>query len=598
MSASSAAVQSVAAPFPSGAARAALREAVGVWAARARREAFPLDRLWVYFACGACEARYQAIIQLPNSPWTSGDAPPLYWFAEDVEALLESALGARLDVVGEEEWARASECSCRAPKHHRQAIASALFHDVLGTGAAVVAARLGERVEWLRAPDGSAEPAPFEPASFETVFGRPLSLFDAWRELATKLPVPEGTVSGVLVEPGVLLFAAPNEPTLRAGITAKLGPTRRFSVSLDASAPESLAWPSPLRRLALHIGEGTALALVVERDAMLAQARTWARSRLDGSVLELGSDEWAYVGERGRWTLAPANIALTMARSGRTLAEGCAHAIDEAARSIEDRIATLEAMIALLPGSSFVVDGTRATAHRSDGGEGRTVELETIPVGAGSLPREALVREASYLFDVAPQWADRTRVCSCGAAASLERRLVPWPFTGDEDDRPWVLAMWGDSDRARAAEVLAICCDHHVRVPSERELRSHGVDDLRIRAASVLVSRLRVRAHVWSRGEERIVLVQGPFASGVIVSDARMRALCDALGRPVAGERARAWAIGTDVLALAQLETSDESIPPALSELGIPIHGAFWIRREIDLTVDPVGSFDVVAEGR
>lgn len=580
MNASSAAV-AIAPPVPTGAMRAALHEAVGLWSSRARTETFPRDRLWIYFTCDACRASYQCVIQVASSPWIDGDPPPLYHDAAGVDALLERALSSRPVEVDEEEWTRATTCACRAPRHHQRAIGSALLHDVLGCGAAAIASRLGSVREWLRAPDGCGAFAPFDPASFESTFGRPLSLFDSWLELAPSLPPRTGSIAGVIAEPGVILFAAPDERALDAGIAAKIGLRPRFSVRIDPSIPATAAWPSSLR----HAADDGVLALVVDRDTMLAQARAWARSRADGDVAERG-DEWTFVCGRGEWPVVPGNVALLMARAGRTLAEACAHAIDEAVRAIDDRIATLTAMTELLPGSSFVVEGTRATARRADGAEGRSLDLDAIPAGAGSLSPEALAREAAFLFDVAPPWADRSKVCACGAAACLERRLTGWPLP---DDRPWLLATWGDGAEPHAAEVIAICCDRHVRIPSERELRAIGVTDAR--AANATVSRPRVRVH--RRGD--IVFVRGPFISGIAVADARVRALHDAIGRPF-GDRAIAWALGTEVLALAAPGTRDESIPPALGEAGIAIHGAFWIRREVDLNVAPLGSFDVVSE--
>src|SRR6185503_9676739 len=102
-------------------------------------------------------------------------------------------------------------------------------------------------------------------------------------------------------------------------------------------------------------------------------------------------------------------------------------------------------MTALFSGSSFRVEGSRATAQRADGQDGRTLELAEIPAGAGDLPIEALARDAAFLFDAAPPWADRSRVCPCGAGAGFERRLVAWPWRGPAAEKPWVVSTWGDA---------------------------------------------------------------------------------------------------------------------------------------------------------
>src|SRR5690606_8700885 len=119
----------------------------------------------------------------------------------------------------------------------------------------------------------------------------------------------------------------------------------------------------------------------------------------------------------------------------------------------------------LVPGASFEVEGAKATALLADGRAVRTMELTDLPAGAGTLSADVLAREAAFLFDVAPPWADRGRVCGCGAALSVESRLVAWPWP-EPSTRPRVVRMWAEEGRRGAAEVVALCCDRHVRIPS------------------------------------------------------------------------------------------------------------------------------------
>ncbi len=588
------------------AARAALLDAATAWSAKARLEAFPRDRLWVRAGCGACGRAIDRVFCYGNSPWTGGDGGPLYRELGDLPAILDDALRGRPAHVDREQWRLALDCGCGAPAHHRRAHGAALLHAVLGSGAGLVVSNVEPEggATFLRAADGGASLVPFDgtPEGFRAAFGVPFSPLDAWEELARDLPARAGTVFGATAEPGVSWLGAVSEAELSAGIAAHLGRAPRIVVRLDPSTVDGPGWPSRLRVVARSIEEGAAVAMVVERDVLLAQARAWARARL-GADLREDAGRCVLRSERGDWPISPERVALSMVRYGRTLAEACAAELSEARDSLDDRIATLATLTELVPGSSFEVEGTSARARLADGRDGQTLELTEIPPGTGALSRDVLAREAAFFFDVAPPWADRTRVCSCGAAARLERRLVAWPWRGDDGRRPWVVGLWGDEREPRAAEVVAIVCDRHATLPAEVELRSSGLGEgelARRLDADLASSGLGVRASVWVGPEDRRVLVaRGPLAAGVMLSAGRVRALDDALGGVVGAGPALCFAVGADVLAVtAPCADADALVARALEDTGVVGPAPFWVRCELDLDVPPLGSFDVVVERR
>lgn len=576
--------------------RALLHESASWWSATAQREPLPLDRVWACFHCTSCGEIFDRTFRCPSGPWT-GEQAPLYRSPAELERVVEDTLASRCSAIAPDEWRRAAECACRAPHHHRRVAAAGLFHTMMGAGAGVLHVRVeGEAPEWLRLPEGAGAPSPAP--DLLTAFGGSLTLFDAWAELTQRLPASPGTVVGAGAGSGVLVLAASSEADLAAGIRAKLGVVRRIVVRLDASTVLGAAWPRSLDLLARTLEEGAAAAIVVEHDAMLAQARAWARSRLAADVRDDGQSAWTLTTDHGEWPLAPARIALRMAQLGRTLAEACAHELHEAMAAIDDRIATLGALTSLVPGSAFDVHGTTATARLPDGRSGRTLELTDIPANAGALPSEVIAREAAFFFDVAPPWADRTRVCACGAAMAMERRLVPWPWGGPQDEWPWVVHVWRDEAQVRAAEIVALVCGRHVRVPAESELRRAGVDErqlaARLEEAPLGVLQLDVRVR------SGVVLARGAFASSIAVSDGRARALDEALGRPIGRPSALAWAIGTDLVVLARPgdEDPDGLVRRLVAEEGLAGPVPFWIRREVALTAAPLGAFDMTVERR
>ncbi len=581
------------------AVRAALLDSISWWSAKARTEAIPSDRLWICFSCSSCGAVFDRVLRCPE---IQDDDARIYRGVGDVDRTLDDLLGARPRFVDPSEWKSASVCVCGAPHHLRTTAAAGLFHTVIGGGAGLAVARIDGMTTWLRCPDGSGALETIDPSSFREAFGRPLTLFDPWSDVILKLPLHPGTVVGTPAEPGVFLFAAADRAALDHGIRAKLGAKGRVVVDIEPTTVEGAAWPARLLLLARAIEEGARAAVVVERGAMLAQARAFARGILGGDVRSGPRDAWMLATEKGEWPVLPMRIALAMAARGHTLGEATAHELTQAAREIEDRIATLTALTAIVPGSSFDVEGSTATARVVDGRPARTIELSDIPHGANALGPEVLAREAAFLFDVAPPWADRSRVCPCGAALAIESRLVSWPWAGPESARPRVVRVLADEGRPGAALVVALACDRHVRIPPERELAQLGIDDARLATyldADVARTRIRVRSSSWNSADgDRIMAVRAPFVSAVVLSDGRARALHDALGRPQRTDSVAGWAIGSHVALLAPAGASEALVGRALAELGIPSAEPFWLRRELDLNAPAVGSFDVAVDRR
>lgn len=573
--------------------RAALFESARWWSANARSETLAVDRLWVAFECGACGEIFDRVFVCPEEP-----DPPLHRTADELEAALDELFAGRSPLIDGPTWRAAASCECGSPRHLVAAQGAGFFHAVLGSGAGLVVARIDGEVERYRLADGSGVPEAIDSSSLRASFGRPLSLFEVLAELLPQLPPKPSSVVGTAAEPGAWFFAAESAAVLELGVGAKLGARPRIVVPLEPAMVRSPRWPGPLRELASWIEDGVVVALAVETEALLGQARLWARARLAGDVQVRGEASWGFASERGSWPIAPRSIALSMARSGRTLAQATASALTEASRALADRIATLHALVDEVPGSSFDIDGEVATARGPDGRVVRTLRLSDLPAGAGELPPEMLAREAAFLFDTAPGWASRSRVCPCGAALSIESRLVSWPWP-DASTRPRLVRTWADEHRG-AAEVVALCCDRHVRIPSEEELEALGLDDDRLAArldADLAETRPRVHAAIWrGPGEERAALVRGPFAASFVLSDARAVALHEAVGSPIEGTRLTGWAIGTDVALLAAEDTDDGIVVRVLSALGAPSYEPFWLRREIDRSVDAVGAFEVVME--
>lgn len=530
-------------------------DAMTRWSARVRREVLAHDRVWLAFGCGACGATRDAVLEHGASPWLGEGGAPLYRTREELEALVGAALRGRPAFVAADDWEALSACPCRAPRHHRRVLGAALLHARPGEGAGLALLALeGRAPAWLRVPDGGV-PAPTEPGI--------VTLLDAW----AALPDPaEDRAVGRELEAGVWLFAATDPARLALAMASTLGTLPRQVALLDATVSRAL-------------GRDAARALAVSTDALFARLRAWARSALDADVLRSERGPVLATAE-GDWPLRLDRVVRAMAEHGRTPGEAMAAELDRARRALADRLETLRALTERMPGASFELEGTRAVARRPDGRAGLSVELADLPEGAATLDPALVAREAAFLFDAAPEWADRLRTCPCGAPASLARRLVG----GSPDDAraPWILRWFGPSDAPTAAEVLALACDRHVRVLPEAELRALGLEDATI-ARRLLAERPELNG-LRPRRVGPFVLIEGPWASSVLLAEAELHALVMAL--EPAERRWIGWGIGTDHLILAtadhdgapgRLDELDDAVRATARALGLA-PTAFWVR--------------------
>lgn len=574
------------------------------WIARAAGETFSLDRLWACFECGSCGARFGRTFRSERSPWTGGADAPLYRDLGELWAVLDRLATERNpdDMIDARDWSAAKSCDCKAPSHRSAVVATALFHSMVTGGAGLVALRHGEAKRcYSLAPGDVMEPIPATVAGIEEAFGRPLTLASTWASLLAQLPPDEGKAVGSGVERGVFTIAAHGREAVEAAAEVRLEGARRLVVFVDPTTVRSRAWPEAAAEIADHVEAGIAVALVVERDALVRRIRALARTHLGADIQDV-DDGLELRTARFAWPVSDVAIVQNMAQLGRTLPEACALMLAMANVAGLDRLATLEKMVELVPGS-FDVDGTRATGVRPDGSRGRTIDLTALPAFASSLPPEDLVREAAFLLDAAPAWADRTRVCPCGAAATVERRLVAWPWRGVAEAEPHVLETRHGGDGQGVAVVLALCCDRHVRVPAATEVVRLGLTPDRIEArlrADAPDAHQRVHFRSYPRADARpeVVVARGAHLSGIVLDDGRVAALHEALGRPFGDAPTLvAWALGTDRVALAIAgDGADERVGAVLGATGEGRDLELTLRREADLAAIPIGRFDVIRE--
>ncbi|MCC6877102.1 MAG: hypothetical protein IT378_22550 [Sandaracinaceae bacterium] len=582
--------------------QALLEQSVSWWPARARAEILARDRAWIAFTCGACERAWDRVFRCESSPHAGVEGTaPLYLLFEDVARVLQEALSGRPAFVDADAWSEAHACECGAPAHHARVAAAALFHTVLGSGAGVVVLRRAEAepaLEVARVPEGglleAIEPTP---SASRASLGHPLTLFESWRELVPRLPSEPGVVAGNAAARGVWIFAARDHDALEHGIRTKVAAKQRVIVELQAPTVRA-HWPASLGGMAELVEAGGACALVVEREVLVATTRAIARGRRELDVRDVDIDHLELGGLELPWPIAPSHVALAMMRLGRTLPEACAHLIERAADSVAKRIEALRAMCALVPGGSFELEGTRATARHADGRMGRTLDVCDLPEGA-ALAGPELAREVAFLFDLAPAWADRTRVCPCGAPATVERKLIAWPWRGAPEAAPDPLQTFMRENGEGCAVVVALCCDRHVRVLAGAELERLGLVgptlEERVRGdASSSVLATRARAH--DAGGAAVVVARGPFVSGLLLDEARLAALDAALGRPVGPGPASVWAYGASTLALTAGEGPEleKRAAAAVLESGVT-RVEFVLRREVDLSVPASGRVIVLA---
>ncbi len=574
-------------------ARTFLSDSASRWSAVGRLHTVPADGLWVCLSCPSCGSMFDRTFRCAPGPWAASAQEPLFRDSRELAAVVQEALVARPGAIAEREWEESTQCACGALAERHS---SAVFHAVVGTGASLVAiASVAHEPSLFRLDEGSGSFAELEasPAAIRSSYGHPLTLFDSWAELLAGLASPLDSVVGYSAEPGVWLFAAPNEEALESALESALD-FEAIIVGVTPGTIRSGAWPASTIAMTERLEAGLAVALIVERPCLIAQARAWARTRMNADVREREDGMLLLHCVSGEWPIIAGAVTLGMAQFGLTLAQACARSLEEARSALADRTATLRRMTELVPGASFEIEGTTAILSMSHRRDKSLLDLTELPPGAVNLASDELIHQAAFIFETAPLWADRLRVCLCGAPLSIERRLVSWPMSSG--DPPWALTH---DHEASAAQVVALCCDRHVRVLSEIELRKLGLDE------SVLKERLDVQAH-WGRTRvhvatgqrsesDPVVLVRAPFGSGLVLFDARVNALLAELGRPFGDENIAAYAVGHDVLVLvpARIADPEDLVRAAMSGCNLDVTTRILCRRELDSSVPPRGAFDV-----
>lgn len=585
-----------------------LLDDVSWWMAHVREEPCPRDRLWLDLRCGACERSGTAVLRL-TAPWTTG-APAWISASWELEARLREAARARPSFLDADAWRDAHACACGAPEHHRRVTGVALLRAMPGSGAGLVAAvpaDAGALRRW-RVPIGGAAQPLSETDAIDDVFGTPLSQHDGWAPLLERLPAPPDLLSehviGVESEPGVWLLIGPSREALRWALAQRLGDAPHLAVDV---APEGLDWPARLEPLADAAGRGAGV-VAVERDAAFRQVRAFARGQLhmdarmgedatDGHVITLSDDATSCIAHLEE-------IALRVAKRGAPLAWAVAGVLSEAAEASAARLGVLKRLVDQVPGASFELERGRVHARRPDGTPGRVLELASLPRDVDAVDEAELARHAAFLFDLAPAWADPTRVCPCGAASTVERRVVPWPWTGEADSKPMLVERLEPegADSPGVAVVVALCCDRHVRVPAAVELERMGLaaggEALERRLAEDAPRRAqRVRAWVHEAPDGGVViLAEAPMIAAYALEDARLAALHHAVGAPFGalGE-VFAWAAGPDVLVMGPHAACADALGArGHLERAVP----FMLQRVARLDVPPAGTIHLAPRGR
>lgn len=555
---------------------------------------FPRDVALLSLRCEACERTFDAAFRFEHSPYVGQLGTPLYRDLGEALRACESLLERRDPSIEESDWERARRCSCEGPAHLVRAERVRFVRSVAGTGSTIVLeARRGGPAACFRVPHRGL-PEPLDPGDLARTLGRPLTLFECWRALETA----EGEV---VAEPGVTLVAALDEESLRQRIEASHEGAPVVVVVLDASTCASGAWP-PLP-IAAHVAAGGAAAIVIERRVMLARLRAVGAVcsvRVEQSrpeVFEL--KQGALVG-----LVYPHRVARAMASYGLTLADACAHAMDETVTGFQRIDAFLQRVISARPGSSVAIEGGLGAIVRADGSRGPPFALESLPVHLEPGSPE-LDREIRYLCDPVPPWSDPTRVCSCGAPASLQRRLLPFgtlrSLAGIPEREPWVLETWTGADGIRAADVVVVACDLHRRIYPRRLLQAMGLDESALRARLARdreLASFALSLEVVDDGAgARAVVARGPLIASILLEPTWLAGLHRYAGEPLGGAEAEAWAFAPDGLCLLDArfreEERGELAARTAAASGLP-RGAprpFAVRVRADLRTSPCGRF-------
>lgn len=444
--------------------RFALAECLGLArvarGAMGARVALVPDTLHRVLRCGRCGAltldtrAYEGTLQLVD-----GGQRPCASLAELGAFLDAHALALRAGDAPD-------PCPCGAPWITLQPVAARFFHAVPGTGAELMAelsaapgATPAQR--WARLPvDG--DPAWWDgegalDAWAVAAFGRPLTLAALWQTLWQS---PGGGLAAI--EPGYWLYCAPVGATeapaaLEALVAAE--PSRRV-VALSPRAVQKPAWAWLREAMAAPGARDAVVATVIDaehflRRIALAAARVAMEARRDASG-------WWLCRQGVSW---PVHLSAAMDEAmvlGLDLSAAAAAAVAVVSSQIDRVVAFLQTATAARPGLQFAQEGDGFVPVRA----GAPTGARPIPLGVAAALGDdgaAIERDLRFHLDEAPPWADRWRVCPCGAArrltvgAASSARLAAMQAAEGAG-----LLRWPDAAVDAGAGLLALACDRHV----------------------------------------------------------------------------------------------------------------------------------------
>lgn len=481
-------------------------------------------------------------------------------------------------------------CPCGAPWVTLQPVAARFFHAVPGTGAELM-------TEIAPGPGASAAqrwahiPVDGDPVWWDgegavdawavAAFGRPLALSARWQMLWQS---PGGGLAAI--EQGFWLYCAPVGATEASAALESLvasGPSLRV-VALSPRAVQKPAWAWLREAMAAPGARDAVVATVIDADHFvrriaLAAARVAMEARRDAAG-------WWLCRQGISW---PLNLPAAMDEAmvlGLDLSAAAAAAVAVVSAQIDRVAGFLQAAMAARPGLQFAQEGDAFVPVRA----GAPAGTRPIPLGvAAALGGDgaAIERDLRFHLDEAPPWADRWRVCPCGAARRLTVGAVSSSRLASMLAAEGAgLLHWPDTGVASGAGLLALACDRHVDYAlgalaadaglSAAEVVARYEDDLR--RAEYLVQ-VAAQGDAPGRG---VWLVQGESVGAAAIVPGWRRALVqllvdapDVCVEVLSGSSVLAWETDADRGRVAQVAAAGRWMASQRAEDVWP-EGARW----------------------
>jgi hypothetical protein len=439
----------------------------------------PHDTAHLLRRCASCN-QLSLLLRGAELPWSSLLSPARPTRLDDAVARLRELIASPGRSPDD------PTCACTTGGVKR--IVAARFHRaLLGVGADLVVELVEDRARALRCPYDGPE-RPLDDVADEALadaLGRLLSLAPALRALGLEA-LAQGAAA-YSPEPGQwLVAAAPHalEAALAAARASDRGAVSYDTVYLSPSTAAEPLWRSLGDPVTAALSAGSLrVAMRLDRARWVSLARLWLVRA--GHRVEEDADAGRLTAEADGVTspveLAP--VSASVLRLGLTLSEGAAVLADAVNERLSATRRFLDAVSALRPGLRFLVEDGRAVPIFEGGQRGLPLDLTVLPARCppGS---ERLAREVRHACEGLAPWVDATRVCRCGAAAHVARRLLPWSvvegmYRAAPDDGPVIFDVLR-AETPVAAVVAAVVCDLHVSV-----LRRSERDALRLNDAAL-----------------------------------------------------------------------------------------------------------------